>query len=133
MSKHGCVVLCALLLCALGIPSTAAFAKTRPVAAKIAAPVRSVVRVANPSEHRHLDSLEPRLTVAPNLELKKVTKVLNSPEIELGLDPVEGDAFVYHPVAGTTSDAPPTAQVSLLLAIKNKETAKIVLEQVRFS
>jgi Bacterial tandem repeat domain 1/Peptidase family M23 len=131
MSKQRGVVLCALLL-GLSAAVAGVSAQTRTVSSKVGAKVAlpRVVKVTDVSEARHMDGLEPRLTVAPTISLGKIAKVANAPEIELGLEPVEGNAFVYDPLVGTTSDEKGSAQVSLLLAIKNKESAKIKLEKV---
>lgn len=112
-----------------------------PSAPKEVAPTPSTPMVSAPAALRlgrspaegatHQD--EPRMIAPEPSVLKAVASVVNAPKIELGIEPLEADAILYHPVAGKTLHDPSTGQVSVVLGIKNKESKSIKLQRVKFS
>jgi hypothetical protein len=75
----------------------------------------------------------PMLEVQPStLLFKKLTQAINVPKVELALEPMEGDALVYHPVAGWNGGDKSDAQLSMLMYIKNKESKTLTLQKVEF-
>jgi hypothetical protein len=82
---------------------------------------------------RHLDRLEERaFTVsASELVFDKLEPMINAPEdVNISIEPKDGEYIVYHPTPGFTFHESPLGQLSILACINNKGTAQIDLDKV---
>ncbi|MBK7031535.1 MAG: hypothetical protein IPH45_21110 [Bacteroidales bacterium] len=62
---------------------------------------------------------------------EKVVRLMNAPkDIEITLQPLEGDQLVFHPTPGFTSDGPVRAQLSVQALIYNKSSKSVDLDKV---
>jgi murein DD-endopeptidase MepM/ murein hydrolase activator NlpD len=123
------------LLLSLAALARPAAAQDRTLSPSPSTPARVVApkAIASPRLSRqHADALDPVAQKPPTLiALQSLPKLLNVPAVQVGIEPLEGGAIVYHPVAGKTFYDAASAQVSLLLAIKNQAGKTLTLEKVR--
>lgn len=99
---------------------------------RIQKPVATIAPIL--TERRALEQHDtPMFEVDPStLLFRKLPLGMNVPKVDLALEPMEGDALVYHPVAGWTSEDKPDAQLSVLMYIKNQESKTLTLQKVTF-
>jgi len=84
---------------------------------------------------RHFDFKVNKQFKFKTLNFKKevLRRLKNSPkDLEITLEPVEGDNIVYHPTSGFTSLESPRAQLSVMAIIYNKGSISVDLDSVVF-
>lgn len=84
---------------------------------------------------RHDDSLNPKMAKHVPFQLSKIRPEIlkrggSSPKVALALEPKEGNALVYHPTPGFTSQDPQLAQFSVRATIYNTGSETLDLDKV---
>lgn len=126
MSKKRWLMTSTLLL-SLATTASLALAQLRPLP-KIAPKVE-----VRPTAVERPHMAEARMVTPTPAVLESLAKAVDKPNVEVGIEPLEDGAIVYHPVAGKTGLDAATAQVSIVLGIKNKESKTIKLKQISLS
>jgi hypothetical protein len=112
----------------IGTKKTAA-RKTRPGK-------RITIRKVSPgriAQIRHFDFKvsKPFRFDAAKIKVDVLKRLRSSPtDLDITLEPKEGDYVVYHPTPGFTSAGTPLAQLSVLAIIYNKGTKTVDLDKV---
>lgn len=119
-------------------PRTAAVAPRKAAVAPRTAVVAPKARVIAPRgalAYARLGILDtPEIEVAPeSLRFLTLAPGVGAPKVELAIEPEEGENLIYSQVAGWTAQGQATAQLSVLLYVRNKETKPITLQRVTFA
>jgi murein DD-endopeptidase MepM/ murein hydrolase activator NlpD len=101
-------------------------------AARIVRKTPVLIRKPQLLQIRHMEEAKP---VSEQLEKTKISfdvfkKMKNSPNVDVSLEPKDGNFLVFHPTPGFTSAETPLAQLSVLALIHNKGTMDIDLDKV---
>ncbi|MEP6948327.1 MAG: hypothetical protein ABI863_03595, partial [Ginsengibacter sp.] len=81
--------------------------------------------------HFNFEASKPFHFDASKIDADVIRKFRNSPtDLEITLEPKEGDFLVYHPTPGFTNSEPPLAQFSIHAIIYNKGTKTVDLDEV---
>jgi hypothetical protein len=94
-------------------------------------PARGIVN--RTSLIRHLDRLDARASTvtASDLAFEKLEAMVDAPkDVNVSIEPKDGDYVVYHPTPGFTFYDSPLGQLSILACINNQGTAQIDLDKV---